>query len=236
MYFIMCGWGNLGTGQHNASQIYISQKDALVQAGPASPILHLGWHGYAQAPTQSVYCLSNSILLWAPYLAPRHTHSLTRWEQSTVCLLQILLEARRQSSTHRLLTQKGRALERETNVVGENYKLRNSGDWDWKVKVGASNVKKRHWFFLCFGMEKGLEVWRCHDQSEFLGQSVSLGRLLFLWTVLWNMSEVNACTTLIFGLPGSIMSTLYSVYQYVWYCYTIDSLWYHSDILQVFPF
>lgn len=117
MYFIMCGWGNLGTGQHNASQIYISQKDALVQAGPASPILHLGWHGYAQAPTQSVYCLSNSILLWAPYLAPRHTHSLTRWEQSTVCLLQILLEARRQSSTHRLLTQKGRASKRSQPLL-----------------------------------------------------------------------------------------------------------------------
>lgn len=108
MHFIMCGWGNLGTGQHNALQIYVSQKNALVQARPASPILHLGWHGYAEAPSQSVCCPSNSILLWAPNLAPRYTHSLARWEQSTVCLLQILLEARRQRSTHWLLTQKGR--------------------------------------------------------------------------------------------------------------------------------
>lgn len=89
----------------------------MVQAGPASPILHLGWHGYAQAPTPSVYCPSNSILLWAPYLAPRHTHSLTRWEQSAVCLLQILLEARRQSGTHRLLTQKGRASKRSQPLL-----------------------------------------------------------------------------------------------------------------------
>ena len=79
-----------------------------MEAGRAFPILHLGWHGYAEAPSQSVYCASNSILLWAPNLAPCHTHSLARWEQSEVCLLQILLEARRQHGTHRLLTQKGR--------------------------------------------------------------------------------------------------------------------------------
>lgn len=47
-------------------------ENALVQAVPASPILHLGWHGYARPTAQSVYCPSNSILLWATYFAPPH--------------------------------------------------------------------------------------------------------------------------------------------------------------------
>ena len=47
-------------------------ENALVQAVPGSPILHLGWRGYAQPTAQSVYCPSNSIPLWATYLAPPH--------------------------------------------------------------------------------------------------------------------------------------------------------------------